>query len=70
MAAVVTTMLYVPVAALLAGACLLAGISISSFFTFGGALHPVAGIVAWWAIFYVPVAIYSGFIVPWEGRDA
>ena len=70
MAAVVTTILYVPAAALIAGAALLVGIPLSSFFTFGGALHPVAGLAAWWAIFFVPVAIYSGFIVPWEGRDA
>jgi hypothetical protein len=69
MAAIVTTMLYVPAAVLLAGACLVAGVSISSFFTFGGALHPVIGMVAWWAIFFLPVAVYAGFIVPWS-RDA
>ena len=68
MAAIVTTMLYVPAAALLAVACLLAGVTISAFFTFGGALHPVAGLFAWWAIFYLPVAVYSGFIV-WGSRD-
>jgi hypothetical protein len=70
MAAIVTTMLYVPAAALLAGLCLLAGVSIAAFFTFGGAVHPVAGMIAWWAIFFVPVAVYSGFIVHAGGRDA
>lgn len=69
MATIVTTMLYFPAAALLAGVCLLAGVSISAFFTFGGALHPVAGMFAWWAIFYLPVAVYSSFLV-WGGRDA
>jgi hypothetical protein len=69
MATIVTTMLYVPAAALLAGLCLLAGISISAFFTFGGTLHPVAGLFAWWAIFYLPVAVYSTLLV-WGGRDA
>ena len=68
MAAIVTTMLYVPTAVLLAGVCLLAGVTLSAFFTFGGAVHPVAGLFAWWAIFYVPVAVYSGFIV-WGSRD-
>jgi hypothetical protein len=68
MAAIVTTMLYVPAAALLAGAGLLAGVTLSAFFTFVGALHPVAGLFAWWAIFYLPVAVYSGFIV-WGSRD-
>jgi hypothetical protein len=68
MAAIVTTILYVPAAALLGGACLLAGVTVAGFFTFGGALHPVAGLFAWWAIFYLPVAVYSGFIV-WGSRD-
>ena len=70
MAAILTTMLYVPAAALLALLGLLAGITLSSFVSFGGALHPVAGLFAWWAIFYLPSAVYSGFIVPWGGRDA
>jgi hypothetical protein len=68
MAAIVTTMLYVPAALLLAGVCLLAGVTVSGFFTFGGALHPVAGLLAWWGIFYVPIAVYSGLIV-WGSRD-
>jgi len=33
-------------------------------------MHPVAGLFLWWAIFYLPAAVYSGFIVPWGGRDA
>jgi hypothetical protein len=70
MAAILTTMLYVPAAALLAVLGLLAGVAISSFVSFGGVLHPVAGLFAWWAIFYLPAAVYSGFIVPWGGRDA
>jgi hypothetical protein len=68
MATIVTTMLYVPAAALLAGTGWLAGVPLNSFVTFAGALHPVAGLLAWWAILYVPAAVYSGFIVPWEGR--
>jgi len=63
MATIVTTMLYVP------AAVLLAGVSLSAFFTFGVALHPVAGLFAWWVIFYLPVAVYSTFLV-WGSRDA
>ena len=63
MAAIVTTMLYVPAALLIAGACFLAGVPVWSLVSFGGALHPVVGLLAWWAVFYVPVAVYSGFIV-------
>ena len=68
MAAILTTMLYVPAAALLAALCFLVGVPVASFASFGGALHPVAGLFAWWGIFYLPAAVYSGFIVPWGGR--
>ena len=70
MAAILTTMLYVPAAGLLAAVGLIAGVSLASFASFGGSFHPVAGLFAWWAIFYVPIAVYSGFMVPWDGRDA
>lgn len=70
MATIVTTLLYVPAAVLLAAMSLIAGASIYSFVTLGGALHPVAGLFVWWAIFYLPSAVYSGFIVPWDRRDA
>ena len=69
MATIVTTMLYVPAAALLAAAFVVAGVPVWSLVTFGGELHPVAGLAAWWAIFYLPVAVYCGFIVPWDGRE-
>jgi hypothetical protein len=69
MAAIVTTMLYAPAAGLLALGCLAAGIPVASLATFGGALHPVVGLGAWWVIFWLPVAVYTGFMVPWGGRD-
>jgi hypothetical protein len=69
MATIVTTMLYAPAAGLLALACFLIGISPGSLASFGGALHPVVGLFAWWAIFWIPTAVYTGFIVPWGGRD-
>jgi len=68
MATIVTTMLYAPAAVLLGGVCLIAGVSIWSLATFGGALHPVAGLFVWWAIFYVPIVVYTAVHVPW-GRD-
>ena len=69
MATIVTTMLYAPAAGLLALAGLAAGIAPGSLATFGGALHPVAGLFAWWAIFWIPTAVYTAFMVPWDGRD-
>lgn len=68
MATIVTTMLYVPAAGLLAGLFLFAGVPVASLATFGGAIHPVAGLAAWWVIFFIPVAVYSGVLVPW-GRE-
>jgi len=69
MATIVTTMLYAPAAGLLALACFAVGIAPWSLATFGGALHPVVGLFAWWAIFWIPTAVYTAFMVPWDGRD-
>jgi len=69
MATIVTTMLYVPAAGLLAALFLFAGVPIASLVSFGHALHPVAGLAAWWALFFVPALVYCGFIVPWDGRE-
>ena len=68
MATIVTTMLYVPAAGLLAAPFVVAGVPLASLATFGGALHPVAGLGAWWAVFFIPAAVYCGFVVPW-GRE-
>ena len=57
MATVVTTLLYVPAAVLLGGLCFLVGMSIWSLLTLGGALHPDVGLIAWLAIFFVPVVV-------------
>jgi hypothetical protein len=59
----------VPAAALLAGLFVVAGVPIESLVTFGHAFHPVAGLAAWWTIFFVPAAVYCGFTVPWDGRE-
>lgn len=61
MAAIVTTMLWLPFGALLA---LLAygffGISLDAFLTLGHSLpHASIGLVAWWAIGFVPALVYS-----------
>jgi hypothetical protein len=69
MATIVTTMLYVPAAGLLAALFLFASVPVASLVSFGHALHPVAGLAAWWAIFFVPALVYCGFIVPWDGRE-
>lgn len=69
MTAIVTTALFVPVAALLALAAMAFGIPLESFATFGGSLGPVAGVFAWWAIFFAPALVYAAYMMPWSGRD-
>ena len=60
MAAVVTTLAYVPVGALVA---LLAfgafDVPLHSLLTFGGQIHIVAGLALWWGIAYLPALLYA-----------
>jgi len=51
MAAIVTTMLCVPVGALLAFlSAVLLGVSVHSFVTFGERFNAVGGLFVWWAL--------------------
>ena len=64
MAAIVTTMLWLPAGALLA---LLAyglfGVPLNAFLTFGEAMHPALGLVAWWAISFIPAYVYAVLVL-------
>ena len=64
MAAIVTTALYVPVAALLALGFGLLGVPLHALVTFDGRLDAVEGVIAWWAIFYVPALVYAAYAMP------
>lgn len=66
MAAIVATMLCVPAGVLLAALLMLFGISFRVLVTFGGALHPVQGLIAWWAICFIPAVAYSAYVLPWS----
>ena len=68
-AAIVTTMLCVPVMALLAGLFFVVGGSLEALLTFGGALHPALGLVCWWAIGFPPALAYVAFMMPWHSRE-
>jgi hypothetical protein len=70
MAAIVTTMLCVPVGALLAGVLFFFGISLPALVTLGGTLHPVVGFIAWWVFFLVPALVYSAWALPWVPGDS
>jgi len=70
MAAIVTTLLFVPAVAILAAVLYLAGTSLRDFMTFGGALNAVQGVLVWWALAFVPALAYAGYVLPWsrEGK--
>ena len=60
MAAIVTTLAYIPVGALVA---LLAfgafDVPLHSLLTFGGQIHIVVGLALWWGIAYLPALLYA-----------
>ena len=70
MAAIVTTMLCVPAGVLLAALLMLFGVPLTALVTFGGALHPVLGLMAWWVLFLVPALVYSAWVLPWVPGDS
>ena len=64
MAAIVTTALFVPLGALLALVFGLLGVSLHALVTFDGLLGALEGVIAWWAIFYVPALAYAAYAMP------
>lgn len=60
MAAIVTTLMGAPVWGLLASVSFgVLDISFHAFLTFGGALNAFQGVLAWWALGYLPALVYS-----------
>jgi hypothetical protein len=60
MAAIVTTLAYLPVGALVAILAFGAfDVPLHSLLTFGGQIHIVAGLVLWWGIAYLPALLYA-----------
>jgi len=70
MAAVVTSALCLPVGALLAFLSFaLFGVSLRAFVSFGGLLAPFHGVLAWWAILFLPALVYAAYAMPWSPRE-
>jgi hypothetical protein len=70
MAAIVTSALYLPVGALLALLSFaLFGVSLRAFVTFGGMFAPFHGVLAWWALFFLPALVYAAYAMPWSPRE-
>ena len=60
MAAIVATLIYIPVGALVAILAFGAfDVSLRSLLTFGGQIHIVAGLLLWWGIAYLPALLYA-----------
>ena len=63
MAAIVTTLAYLPVGALVAifafGAF---DVPLHSLLTFGGRIYIVAGLALWWGIAYLPALLYAAVV--------
>src|SRR6185295_3881601 len=60
MAAIVATLAYVPVGALVAILAFGAfDVPLHSLLTFGGQIHIVAGLALWWGIAYLPALLYA-----------
>ena len=68
LAAIVTTMLFVPAAAMLAALLFLVGVSLHAFATFDGVLNAYTGVAAWWMIAFLPTLAYSVYVMPWDRR--
>ena len=70
MAAIVTTMLCIPVAALLACfAYAVLDIPFQSFLTFAGTFNRFQGLVAWWMLLFVPALVYAACAPPWSAKE-
>lgn len=60
MAAIVATLMYLPVGAILAlSAFAVLGISLDAFLTFGRALNGFQGLLAWWALGFLAALPYA-----------
>ena len=68
MAAVVATLVYFPLGIALALVLPPLGVTFDALLTFGGAMHFVVGMVAWWALIFAGACFYAGWMFPWEDQ--
>jgi hypothetical protein len=68
MAAIVATLAYFPMGALIALGAWLLGVSPGSLATFGGALHIAFGLIAWWLFAFAGACAYAVWVFPWSDK--
>ncbi len=66
MAAVVATLLYVPIGIALAVVLAVFGIPVDALATFGGALGTFSGLAVWWLIAFAAACVYAASVFPWR----
>jgi hypothetical protein len=70
MAAIVTTLLCLPVGALLAWLCYaVLGTPFLAFLTFADTFSRFQGLVAWWMVLFLPALAYATCVLPWTPED-
>jgi hypothetical protein len=71
MSAIVTTLLCLPVGALLAWlSYAVLGTTFQSFLTFADTFTRFQGLVAWWMVLFLPALAYATCVLPWTPEDA
>lgn len=69
MAAIVASLLCLPVGAALALLSFaVLGLPLLAFLTFGGALNVFAGLLAWWTLAFLAALVYAAYALPEPGR--
>jgi hypothetical protein len=70
MAAIVTTLLCLPVGALLAWLCYaVLGTPFQDFLTFAHTFNRFQGLLAWWVVLFLPALAYATCVLPWSAED-
>lgn len=65
MAAMVATVLYVPLEIALAFFLGVFGVPLDAVVTFGGMLNPYAGVLTWWLLAFALALTHAAFALPW-----
>lgn len=68
MAAIVATLVYLPLGIVVALILRLSGVPFDALLTFGGALHEVSGLLLWWAIAFAGAFGYAAWMFPWGDK--
>ena len=67
-AAIVATLVYLPVCLVLALTLRAFGVSFTHWLTLGEVLHPALGLLAWWLVIFVGACGYAALLFPWGDR--